>query len=132
MVTGKTMGRTRTAFTLIELIVVMAIVSLLLALAAPRYFRSVDRAKEAVLREDLSVMRDALDKFYSDAGRYPDAIEELVTKRYLRKVPPDPMTERADTWQISPPPGDAVKGRVYNVRSGAAGVAQDGTLYSEW
>jgi general secretion pathway protein G len=125
-------GRARAAFTLIELIVVMAIVSMLVALAAPRYFRSVERSKETVLRQDLNVMRDALDKFYSDAGRYPDAIDELVAKRYLRKIPPDPITERADTWQVLPPPSDAIKGRVYNVRSGAEGVAQDGTPYSEW
>jgi general secretion pathway protein G len=125
-------GRARAAFTLIELIVVMAIVSMLVALAAPRYFRSVERSKETVLRQDLSVMRDALDKFYSDAGRYPDAIEDLVAKRYLRKIPPDPITERTDTWQATPPPSDAIKGRVYNVRSGAEGVAQDGTPYSEW
>jgi general secretion pathway protein G len=127
-----TTGRARAAFTLIELIVVMAIVSMLVALAVPRYFRSVERSKEAVLKQDLSVIRDALDKFYSDAGRYPDAIDELVAKRYLRKIPPDPITERADTWQVTPPPSDAIKGRVYNVRSGAEGVAQDGTPYSEW
>jgi general secretion pathway protein G len=120
------------AFTLIELIVVMAIVAMLAALAAPRYFRSVERSKETTLKQDLSVMRDALDKFYSDAGRYPDALDDLVTKRYLRRIPPDPLTERADTWQILPPPTEGIKGRVYNVRSGAAGAAPDGTPYSEW
>jgi general secretion pathway protein G len=125
------MKRTHAAFTLIELIVVMAIVSMLLALAVPRYFRSVERSKEAVLKQDLSVMRDALDKFYSDAGKYPDALDELISKRYLRKIPADPFTERADTWQALPPPTDAVKGRVYNVRSGAEGMALDGTPYGE-
>jgi general secretion pathway protein G len=127
-----TKGRTCAAFTLIELIVVMAIVAMLVALAAPRYFRSVERSKEATLRQDLSVMRDALDKFYSDAGRYPDALDDLVTKRYLRKIPPDPITERADSWQILPPPNEGIKGRVYNVRSGAEGAALDGTPYNEW
>jgi general secretion pathway protein G len=122
----------RDAFTLIELIVVMAIISMLLALAAPRYFRSVEHSKEATLRQDLSVIRDALDKFYSDAGRYPEALDELVSKRYLRKIPPDPVTERADTWQILPPPGNGGAGRVYDVRSGAEGVALDGTPYREW
>jgi general secretion pathway protein G len=126
------MGRTRAAFTLIELIVVMAIVSMLLALAVPRYFRSVERAKEATLKQDLSVMRDALDKYYGDAGKYPDTLEELVAKRYLRKIPPDPLTDRADSWQMLPPPTDAVKGRVYNVRSGAEGMALDGTPYGDW
>jgi general secretion pathway protein G len=125
------MSRTHAAFTLIELIVVMAIVAMLVALAAPRYFRSVERSKEAVLRQDLSVMRDALDKFYSDAGKYPDALDELIAKRYLRKIPADPITERTDTWQTLPPPTEAVKGRVYNVRSGAEGAALDGTPYSE-
>jgi general secretion pathway protein G len=126
------MGRTRAAFTLIELIVVMAIVAMLVALAAPRYFRSVERAKEATLRQDLSVMRDALDKFYGDVGKYPDTLDELVAKRYLRKIPPDPITDRADSWQMLPPPTDAVKGRVYNVRSGAEGMALDGTPYGDW
>lgn len=125
-------GRARAAFTLIELIVVMAIVALLLALAVPRYFRSVERAKEVTLKQDLSVMRDALDKFYSDAGKYPEALDELVTRRYLRKIPPDPITERSDTWQIQPPAGETVKGRVYNVKSGAEGAGLDGTPYSEW
>jgi general secretion pathway protein G len=125
------MSRTHAAFTLIELIVVMAIVAMLVALAAPRYFRSVERSKEAVLRQDLSVMRDAIDKFYSDAGKYPDALDELIAKRYLRKIPADPITERTDTWQTLPPPTEAVKGRVYNVRSGAEGAALDGTPYSE-
>ncbi len=126
------MGRARAAFTLIELIVVMAIVAMLLALAVPRYFRSVERSKEATLQQDLSVMRDALDKFYADAGRYPDALDDLVTKRYMRKIPPDPITGRADTWQVLPPPTDVLKGQVYNVRSGAEGAALDGTPYSEW
>jgi general secretion pathway protein G len=126
-----TMGRVHAAFTLIELIVVMAIVSLLLALAAPRYFHSVDRSKETVLRQDLTVMRDAIDKFYSDFGKYPEVLDDLVTKRYLRKIPPDPITGRADTWQTLPP-AETAKGAVYNVRSGAEGAALDGTPYSEW
>ena len=125
------MSRARDGFTLIELIVVMAIVAMLVALAAPRYFRSVDRSKEAVLRQDLSVMRDAIDKFYGDSGKYPDALEELVTKRYLRKIPPDPVTDRADTWQVVSPPANGGSGRVYNVRSGAEGVALDGTPFGE-
>lgn len=128
----KKMVRARAGFTLIELIVVMAIIAMLLALAVPRYFRSVEHSKETTLKQDLSVMRDALDKFYSDSGRYPEALDELVTRRYLRKIPPDPITERADTWQILPPPSETLKGRVYNVKSGAEGAALDGTPYSEW
>ena len=125
------MSRARDGFTLIELIVVMAIVAMLVALAAPRYFRSVERSKEAVLRQDLSVMRDAIDKFYGDSGKYPEALDDLVTKRYLRKIPPDPVTDRADTWQIIAPPATGGGGRVYNVRSGAEGVSLDGTPFSE-
>jgi general secretion pathway protein G len=125
------MNRALAGFTLIELIVVMAIVAMLVALAAPRYFRSVERSKEAVLRQDLSVMRDAIDKFYGDSGKYPEALDELVTKRYLRKIPPDPVTDRADTWQVVSPPANSGSGRVYNVRSGAEGVALDGTPFGE-
>jgi len=127
-----TARRASAAFTLIELIVVMAIIATLLSLAVPRYYRSVERSKEAVLRQDLSVMRDALDKFYSDAGRYPDTLDELVAKRYLRKIPPDPITERSDSWQVLAPPNDQVKGRVYDIRSGAEGASTDGTPFAEW
>ena len=75
------------AFTLIELIVVMAIVALLVSIAVPRYFQSIERSKEAVLRQNLATMRDALDQFLGDQGRFPDSIDELVAKRYLRSVP---------------------------------------------
>lgn len=119
-------------FTLIELIVVMAIVSLLVALAAPRYFRSVERSKETVLKQDLKVMRDAIDKFYGDTGSYPESLEDLVSKKYLRRIPVDPVTERADTWQVLGPTGSVIKGRVYSVKSGADGAGLDGTSYSEW
>lgn len=110
----------------------MAIVSLLVALAAPRYFHSVERSKETVLKQDLNVMRDAIDKFYGDTGTYPESLDDLVAKKYLRKVPTDPVTERADTWQVLSPAGSAIKGRVYNVKSGADGASLDGTPYSEW
>ena len=86
------------AFTLIELMVVMAIIATLLTIALPRYFGSVERSKEATLKQSLAVMRDAIDKFYGDTGRYPDALEELVTKRYIRSLPVDPITESATTW----------------------------------
>lgn len=123
----------RSGFTLIELIVVLAIIALLLAVAVPRYFRSVERSKETILKQDLSVMRDALDKFNGDTGHYPDALEDLVTKRYLRKIPPDPITDRTDTWQVvAPPANGANSGKVYNVRSGAEGLALDGTPYADW
>lgn len=118
-------------FTLIELLVVLAIVSTLLLLVAPRYFNKVDESKEAVLRDNLRATRDMLDKFYGDNGRYPDTLEELVEKKYLRAVPVDPITESATTWQLVPVP-DSYKGTVYDIRSGASGTARDGKNYGDW
>jgi general secretion pathway protein G len=124
--------RAKAGFTLIELLVVMAIVATLLAIAAPRYFTSLDRAREASLRESLFVMRDAIDKYHYDTGRFPDNLDDLVAKRYLRKLPPDPVTESIDTWVVVPPPAGAEPGEVYDVKSGAPGNGADGTPYSEW
>lgn len=122
----------QTGFTLMELMVVMAIIASLLTLALPRYFHSVERSREAVLRQDLSIMRDAIDKFFADRGRYPATLEELAEQRYLRKVPPDPITDSTSTWiVIAPPEGDAQEG-VYDVRSGAPGRSRDGEAYEEW
>lgn len=121
----------RDGFTLIELLVVLAIIALLLMLAVPRYFSSVDRAKEAVLKENLYQMRDAIGKYYADKGRYPASIETLAAERYLRKVPMDPITGSASTW-IALPPEDTQKGGVYDVKSGAPGKALDGSAYAEW
>lgn len=122
----------RGGFTLIELLVVLAIVAALLAIAAPRYFTSLDRAREAALRETLFVMRDAIDKYHGDTGRYPDQLDELVSKRYLRKLPPDPITESTDTWVVVLPPPGAAGGQVYDIRSGAPGMGADGTPYADW
>jgi type II secretion system protein G len=120
-------------FTLIELIVVMAIVALLAGIAAPRYFASVDRAKANSLRSSLAVMRDALDKYAADKGRYPDTLDQLVQDRYLRAVPEDPLTGSSASWVLLPPPPAAdLAGRVGDVRSGAAGRAPDGSLYADW
>jgi len=121
----------RRGFTLIELLVVMAIIATLLTIALPRYFGSVERSKEAVLHQDLSILRDALDKYYGDTGKYPDALEDLVNKRYLRAIPVDPITDSATTWVIVPPE-DPAKGGIYSVKSGASGKARDGTAYAEW
>lgn len=118
-------------FTLIELLVVMSIIGLLLTIAVPYYFNSVQHSREAVLREDLTLMRDALDKRYGDTGRYPDALGDLVTQRYLRSIPVDPITGSAATWQVVPPenPDD---GGVYDVKSGAPGQGSNGQPYKEW
>jgi general secretion pathway protein G len=118
-------------FTLIELLVVMAVIALLLAVALPRYFNHLEKAKETILREDLVVMRDAIDKYHGDKGRYPESLEALVEARYLRAVPVDPITERADTWQAVEPPTEA-GGGLYDVKSGAPGTARDGTAYADW
>ncbi|WP_119154255.1 type II secretion system protein [Caldimonas tepidiphila] len=118
-------------FTLIELLVVMAIVATLLALVVPRYSQSVDHAREAALRHDLAVMRDAIDKHFADTGRYPASLQELAAKKYLRRIPVDPITRSPDTWVIVPPGGDR-EGGVHDVGSGAQGSALDGTPYSQW
>lgn len=128
----------RKGFTLIELMVVMTIVALLIAVAVPRYFHSVDKARESTLRHDLNVMREAIDKFYGDHERYPASLEELVSLHYLRAVPPDPITGSRETWVLIAPEvnvngveaGSA--GAVYDIRSGAPGNGRDGTAYVEW
>jgi general secretion pathway protein G len=118
-------------FTLIELLVVMAIIGTLLTIAVPRYLHSVDRSKEAVLRQNLSLTRQALDKFFSDNGKYPDALDDLVNKKYLRSLPFDPITESNSTWQIIAPQGSD-KGAVYDIKSGAPGAALDASEYKDW
>lgn len=123
--------RLQRGFTIIELLVVLAAIALLLSVAAPRYVAYVDNAREVALKEDLRVLRDAIDKFYSDQGRYPANLDELVTKRYLRSVPTDPITERGDSWVLVAPGGKAA-GVVFDVRSGAKGNARDGSSYALW
>ena len=118
-------------FTLIELLVSLAIISLLLSLAVPKYFGSVDRARETMLKENLHQMRDAIDKYYSDQTKYPDRLEDLVTRKYLRRIPPDPVTDSDASWVVVPP-DDPLKGGVYDVRSGASGNGRDGTAYASW
>ena len=123
--------RPRPGFTLIELLVVMAIIALLLSLAIPRYFGSLERSKEAVLREDLFQLRDAIGKYYGDKGKYPESLDSLAAERYLRSVPFDPVTESDKTWLIVQPE-DPQKGGVYDVKSGAQGKASDGSTYGDW
>ncbi|MCG2583857.1 type II secretion system protein [Massilia sp. TS11] len=118
-------------FTMVELMVAMAILATILALAVPRYFGNIDAAKESVLREDLYLLRDAIDKFYSDNGKYPNALEDLVTKKYLRKIPVDPFTQSPNSWVVSPP-ADPSLGAVFEVHSPAPNKARDGTWYKDW
>jgi general secretion pathway protein G len=123
-------GQPDRGFTLVELLVVMAIIATLLSIVAPKYFHSLDRSKETVLRQDLNIMRDAIDKFNSDTGKYPDDLPELVEKRYLRAIPVDPLTESAETWVAVPAPNAA--GGIYDVHSGSSEQAKDGTFYGSW
>jgi general secretion pathway protein G len=125
------MVKRSSGFTLIELIIVMAIIATLLTIAVPRYYASLDRSKEAVLKENLYQMRDSIGKYYADKGKYPATLDALASDKYLRKVPVDPITESAETWVVVPPQ-DPEKGGVYDVKSGAEGKALDGTEFSTW
>ena len=120
-----------TGFTLIELLIVLAIIATLLTIAVPRYYASLDRSKEVVLKENLYQMRDAIGKYYGDKGKYPESLEALASDKYLHRIPLDPITESATTWvPVSPP--DPQKTGVYDVRSGAPGKALDGTEFATW
>jgi len=118
-------------FTLVELLVVLAIVATLLSIVAPRYYSSIDRSKEAVLKENLFQMRDAIGKYYADKGKYPETLDALAGDKYLRKLPLDPVTDSAATW-IVVPPEDLQKGGVFDVKSGAQGKSLDGTEFASW
>jgi general secretion pathway protein G len=118
-------------FTLIELLVVLAILATLLTIATPRYFSSIDRSKEAVLKENLYQLRDAIGKYHADRGKYPESLDALATDKYLRKVPLDLITESAATWVVVAPE-DPQKGGVFDVKSGAQGKGSDGTEFAAW
>jgi general secretion pathway protein G len=107
-------------FTLVELMVVLAVIALLLSVVVPDYVGRMRRAEETVLKENLALMRDSLDKHYADTGRYPISLDDLVAKHYLRAIPKDPFTQSEATW-VPVPPQDARKGNVWDVKSGAKG-----------
>jgi general secretion pathway protein G len=118
-------------FTLIELLVVMAIIGTLLAIAVPRYFRSLEHARETVLRQDLAILREAIDKYDADLNQYPENLTDLVDHRYVRALPVDPYTKVADTWTtiLSEDPDHT---GIRDVHSGSDFTASDGTPVATW
>ena len=123
-------------WTLIELMVVIALVMILATMALVQYRNSVTSAKEATLRSQLFIMRDAIDQYYADKGRYPDSIQTLVSESYLRAVPRDPFTTSSDTWQTvaaEPEAGQiTASAGIFDIKSGAEGTALDGSRYADW
>ncbi len=124
-------NRLRAGFTLIELLVVMTIIGILLTIAAPRYFHTVQRSKETVLRHDLSVLRECIDKFYGDSGQYPEALSALVEKHYIRSVPVDPFTKSAETWMLVVSDDPDHPG-LRDIHSGSPDMALDGSPFVSW
>jgi general secretion pathway protein G len=121
----------RRGFTLIELLVVMTIIGVLLTLAVPRYFRTVERSKETVLKHDLSVLRESIDKYYADLGQYPDALPALVEKKYIRSVPVDPFTKSAESWVLVASEDEDHPG-IRDIHSGSPNSAYDGSPFVSW
>ncbi|HET7617191.1 MAG TPA: prepilin-type N-terminal cleavage/methylation domain-containing protein [Vicinamibacterales bacterium] len=123
-------------FTLVELLVVISLISILAAMGLVQYKNSIVRSQEAVLKTDLFRMRDAIDQYYADKGKYPASLDALVSDGYLRKVPEDPITKSASTWQTVPaepdPNSPSTDPGIYDVKSGAQGSALDGSNYSDW
>jgi general secretion pathway protein G len=119
------------AFTLIELLVVMSVIALLLTLATPKYFKALEKSKESALKQDLNNLREAIDNYYSDNSIYPESLDDLVKKHYIRRVPEDPITNSVSTW-IVVPPDDRSQGAIFDIRSGANGQSLDGVSFSEF
>ena len=123
-------------WTLIELMVVIALVMILASMALVQYRNSITSAKEATLRSQLFIMRDAIDQYYADKGKYPDSIQTLVSESYLRDVPRDPFTTSKDTWQTVAAEPDAgaisASAGIFDVKSGSEGTALDGSRYADW
>ncbi|MHB8709591.1 MAG: type IV pilin protein [Desulfuromonadales bacterium] len=128
--------RKNRGFTLIELMIVMTIIGILASIAAPNYQRSVIKAREAVLMEDLYQMRRAIDAYFADHAKYPESLEALVDAKYLRDIPRDPFTNAQDTWEVTVPTptveGEVAEGGVEDVHSGSDLVGLNGTPYREW
>ena len=123
-------------FTMIELLVVVTLITILATIGMTQYRTSVIHAREATLKEDLFRMRDAIDQYYADKGKYPDSLDALVSERYLRAVPKDPITDQTDSWQTvqaDPEPGSvSASAGIYDVKSGSNDTALDGSRYADW
>lgn len=128
--------REASGFTLIELLIVITLITILATMGIVQYRNSIQSTREAILKTDLFRMRDAIDQYYADKTKYPASLEALVTDGYMRKIPEDPITKSADSWQTVPaepdPSNPSTDPGVYNVKSGAEGTALDGTAYSDW
>jgi general secretion pathway protein G len=133
---GGSGGAAEAGFTLIELLVVISLITILATMGLVQYKNSIVRTQEAVLKTDLFRMRDAIDQYYADKGKYPSGLDTLVSDGYLRKVPEDPITKSSDTWQTVPAEADpnnpSAEPGIYDVKSGAPGSALDGSNYADW
>jgi len=136
MVKGVLTRRHDRGFTLVELLVVISLISILAAMGLVQYKNSILRTQESVLKTDLFRVRDAIDQYYADKGKYPASLDALVSDGYLRKIPEDPVTKSTDTWQTIPAEADpnnpSSEPGIYDIKSGAQGTALDGTNYSDW
>ena len=123
-------------FTLVELLILISLISILAAMGLVQYKNSVLSSREAVLHTDLFRMRDAIDQYYADKGKYPSGLDALVSDGYMRQVPVDPVTKSAETWVTVPaepdPNNPTAEAGIYDVKSGAQGTGLDGTNYSDW
>jgi general secretion pathway protein G len=128
--------RTDGGWTLIEMLVVLSLIMILSSLALTQYRNSIQLAKEATLRSNLFLMRDAIDQYYADKAKYPETLETLVTERYIRAIPKDPITNATDTWQTEAAPSEpgtlSTASGIIDVKSGSQDAATDGSPYADW